>query len=192
MKLEGFQWATALDLNMGYYHIELCPASKKVCTIVLPWGKYEYQVLPQGLSNSPDIFQENMSNLFRDLEFVREYIDDVLVTSNGTLQDHLDKVEQVLQRLQKAGLKVNAKKSKFCRIEVEYLGYLVTRDGIKPQPKKVQAIHNMATPRTKKELRSFLGLVNYYRDMALRRSHILAPLTKLTSKKVPFEWKESS
>ena len=170
---------------MGYYHIELCPASKKVCTIVLPWGKYEYQVLPQGLSNSPDIFQENMSNLFRDLEFVREYIDDLLVTSNGTLQDHLDKVEQVLQRLQKAGLKVNAKKSKFCRTEVEYLGYLVTREGIKPQPKKVQAIHNMATPRTRKELRSFLGLVNYYRDMALRRSHILAPLTRLTSKKVP-------
>ena len=59
-----------------------------------------------------------MSNLFRDLEFVREYIDDLLVTSNGTLQDHLDKVEQVLQRLQKAGLKVNAKKSKFCRTEV--------------------------------------------------------------------------
>ena len=69
LKLEGFQWATALDLNMGYYHIELCPSSKKVCTIVLPWGKYEYQVLPQGLSNSPDIFQEKMSNLFRDLTF---------------------------------------------------------------------------------------------------------------------------
>ena len=99
LKLEGFQWATALDLNMGYYHIELCPNSKKACTIVLPWGKYEYQVLPMGLSNSPDIFQENMSNLFRDLEYVREYIDDLLITSNGSLQDHLEKVEQVLQRL---------------------------------------------------------------------------------------------
>ena len=63
-----------------------------------------------------------MSNLFRDLEFVREYIDDLLVTSNGTLQDHLEKVEQVLQRLQKARLKVSAKKSKFCRTEIEYLG----------------------------------------------------------------------
>ena len=115
MKLEGFQWATALDLNMGYYHIELCPASKKVCTIVLPWGKYEYQVLPQGLSNSPDIFQENMSNLFRDLTFVREYIDDLLITSNGTIEDHLAKVKQVLQRLQKAGLKVNANKSNISR-----------------------------------------------------------------------------
>ena len=190
LKLEGFQWATALDLNMGYYHIELCPNSKKACTIVLPWGKYEYQVLPMGLSNSPDIFQENMSNLFRDLEYVREYIDDLLITSNGSLQDHLEKVEKVLQRLQKAGLKVNAKKSSFCRTEVEYLGYLITREGIKPQAKKVQALHNMSTPRTRTELRSFLGLVNYYRDMAVRRSHIIAPLTQLTSKKVPFKWTE--
>ena len=77
-----------------------------------------------------------MSNLFRDLTFVREYIDDLLITSNGTIQDHLQKVEQVLQRLQKAGLKVNANKSKFCRSEVEYLGYLVTRDGINPKPEK--------------------------------------------------------
>ena len=81
MKLKGFHWATTLDLNMGYYHIELCPASKKLCTIVLPWGKYEYQVLPMGLSNSPDIFQENMSKLFSDLEFVREYIDDLYITA---------------------------------------------------------------------------------------------------------------
>ena len=99
-----------------------------------------------------------MSNLFRDLEFVREYIDDLLITSNGSLQDHLDKVEQILERLCKIGLKVNANKSKFCRTEVEYLGYLITRDGIKPQAKKVQALHNMANPKTRKDLRSFLGL----------------------------------
>ena len=133
---------------MGYYHIELCPDSKKLCTIVLPWGKYEYQKLPMGLSNSPDIFQENMSNLFRDLDFVREYIDDLLITTTGNLEDHLTKVDTVLGRLRKAGLQVNAKKSFFCRQEVDYLGYLITRDGIKPQPKKVQAIHNMAPPKT--------------------------------------------
>ena len=67
----------------------------------------------------------------------------------------MDKVEQVLQRLLKTSLKVNANKSKFCRTEAEYLGYLVTREGIKPEVKKVQAIHNMATPRTRKKLRSF-------------------------------------
>ena len=90
-KLGGFKWASALDLNMGYYHIELCPDSKKLCTIVLPWGKYEYQKLPMGLCNAPDIFQENMTNLFRELEYEREYIDDLLITTNGTYQNHLKK-----------------------------------------------------------------------------------------------------
>ena len=113
-----------------------------------------------------------------------------MITTSGSLEDHLEKVEQVLQRLKKAGLRVNANKSKFCRSEVEYLGYLITREGIKPQAKKVQALHNMATPKTRKELRSFLGLVNYYRDMTVRRSHIIAPLTKLISKKAPFVWTE--
>ena len=70
LKLEGFQHATSLDLNMGYYHIELTPFSKRLCTIVMPWGKYKYQCLPMGLCNSPDIFQEHMFELFSDLEFV--------------------------------------------------------------------------------------------------------------------------
>ena len=70
LKLEGFQHAMSLDLNMGYYHIELMPFSKRLCTIVMPWGKYEYQHLPMGLCNSPDIFQEHMFELFSDLEYV--------------------------------------------------------------------------------------------------------------------------
>ena len=78
LKLEVFQHATSLDLIMGYYHIELMPFSKRLCTIVTPWGKYEYQCLPMGLCNSPNIFQECMFELFSDLEFVRVYIDDLL------------------------------------------------------------------------------------------------------------------
>ena len=132
LKLEGFQWATALDLNMGYYHITLSPESKKICTIILPWGKYEYQKLPMGLCNSPDIFQEIMSNIFRDLEYVREYIDDLLITTTGDFETHLQQRGVVLRRLKKAGLQVNATKSKFATHEVEYLGYLITRNGIKP------------------------------------------------------------
>jgi len=95
LKLEGFQYGTSLDLNMGYYHIKLNPDAKKLCTIVLPWGKYEYQRLPMGLCNSPDIFQEKMGGLMTDLEYVRAYIDDLLVFPNQTWTDHLKKLEQV-------------------------------------------------------------------------------------------------
>jgi hypothetical protein len=136
LKLEGFQYGASLDLNMGYYHIELTPHSKSLCTIILPWGKYEYQRLPMGLCNSPDIFQEKMSILMHDLEFVRAYIDDLLVLSSGNWTDHLEKLDEVLTRLEKAGLKVNAKKSFFGRPELEYLGYWITRQGIQPVPKK--------------------------------------------------------
>ena len=188
LKLEGFQFATSLDLNMGYYHIELNPDSRKLCTIVLPWGKYEYLRLPMGLCNSPDIFQEKMSTLMQDLEFVRAYIDDLLAITKGSFDDHLEKLDIVLARLREAGLKVNAKKSFFAQTELEYLGYWITRDGIRPTSKKVNAISNIAPPKTKKQLRSFIGMVNYYRDMWIRRSHVLAPLAALTSKTTQWKW----
>ena len=188
LKLENFQFGTSLDLNMGYYHILLSPEASRMCTVVFPWGKYEYNRLPMGLCNSPDIFQEKMGELFQDLEFVRAYIDDLLVISSGSFEDHLDKLEQVLIRLTKSGLKVNASKSTFASDALEYLGYWISREGIKPLNKKVEAINNLATPRTKRQVRSFLGMINHYRDMWARRSEILSPLTQLTSKNVKFKW----
>jgi transposase InsO family protein len=188
LKLEGFRYATSLDLNMGYYHIELSPYSQQLCTIVLPWGKYEYLRLPMGLANSPDIFQEKMSTLMDGLEFVRTYLDDCLILTTGSWDDHLSKLEMVLVRLQAAGLKVNAKKSFFGKDQLEYLGYWITRSGIQPLPKKVEAIKNIAVPKTRKQLRSFIGMVNYYRDMWIHRSDALAPLTALTSKTTRWVW----
>ena len=107
-KTRRFQYATSLDLNKGYYHIELSPFSHELFRIVLPWGKYEYLHLPMGLINSPDIFQEAMSTLMDGLEFVRMYLDDCLCLTSGTWEDHLEKLKQVLVRLKSAGLKVNA------------------------------------------------------------------------------------
>ena len=188
LNLEGFKYATSLDLNMGYYHLELSPESKRLCTIVLPFGKYEYQRIPMGLCNSPDIFQEKMNELFEGLDFVRAYIDDLLCLTKGTFEDHLEKLERVFVRLQQAGLKVNAKKSFFAKHELEYLGYWITREGIQPVAKKVEAMLKIAEPKTRKQLRSFIGVVNYYRDMWVRRSHVLAPLARLTSTSTKWEW----
>lgn len=180
-ELEGFTYATQLDLNMGYYTIRLDPDASRICTIVLPWGKYSYKRLPMGISGSPDIFQAKMSDLMAELEYVRTYIDDLLVISNSDFNDHLEKVKVVLKRLREARLRVNAPKSTFAQSEVEYLGYILSRDGIKPQPDKVQAILAIQPPTSVKTLRSFLGIVQYYRDMWEKRSEMLAPLTDLVA-----------
>ena len=95
----------------------------------------------------------------------RAYIDDLLILTKGSWTDHLDKLDAVLTRLSEAGLKVNARKCFFGTAKVEYLGYMITRNGIKPIAKKVDAIQQIAIPKTRKELRKFIGMVNYYRDM---------------------------
>ena len=154
-ELEGFTYATALDLNMGYYTIRLDPKAVEMFTIIFPWGKYSYLRLPMGYAGSADIFQAEMMNLMEALEYVRAYIDDLLVITRGTLEDHLEKLREVLRRLRAGGLKVNAPKSFFCTHEIEYLGYILTRDGIKPQTKKVQAILALNPPNNVKELRHF-------------------------------------
>jgi hypothetical protein len=145
-EIEGFSYATILDLNMNYYTIRLDPDASKICTIIFPWGKYSYKRSPMGIAGSPDIFQGKMSELMESLEFVRAYLDNLLCISKLSLEDHLEKLEVVLRQLCDAGLKVNAEKLTFCALEIEYLGYELTRDSIKPQSNKVQAILAIKPP----------------------------------------------
>ena len=95
---------------MGYYHIELSTGAKHLCTIVLPWDKYEYQKLPMGVYNSPNIFQEKISKLFDGFDMVCDYIDDVLVITKNNSEEHLKALYKALQRLSEEGLKVNTEK----------------------------------------------------------------------------------
>jgi hypothetical protein len=122
--------------------------------------------------------------------FVRTYLDYFLVISLSTFADNLEKLECGLKILSDKGLCVNTDKSTFCPDKIEYLEYWVSRSGIQPIPKKVEDIRNMVSPYTRKALRRFIGMVNYYRDMWIRRSELLAPLTSMTSKNVKFNWTE--
>jgi hypothetical protein len=128
-----------------------------------------------GFAGLADIFQAEMGDLMATLEYVRAYIGNLLVITKRSLDDHLHKLKQVFMRLRDAGLKINATKSIFCAQETEYLGYILTRGGFKPQP----AILMLIPPNNVKELQRFLGMVQYYRDMRQKRSQILAPLTDL-------------
>jgi hypothetical protein len=116
---------------MGYYTIRLDPDASKICTIIFPRGKYSYkESLPMGIAGSPDIFQGKMLELMGTLEYVRAYLDDLLCISKLSLDDHLEKLEEVLRQLCYAGLKVNAAKSTFCALEIDFLVYVLTRDDI--------------------------------------------------------------
>ena len=145
-----------------------------------------------GMCNSPDIFQEKMSELFICLDTVRVYIDDLLHVTKGSWTEHLSILEEMFTRLQKAGLKVNASKSFFGAHTFDYFGYHVTREGVMPIPKKVKAIQALTVPKTRKQLRQFIGMINFYRDMWKKRSEHLAPLTALTSKKSNMTGKTST
>jgi hypothetical protein len=123
-----------------------------------------------------------MSDLMQHLNFVRTYLDDLLVISCSTLEDHLEKMECVLKKLSDKGLRVNADKPTFCATEIEYPGYWITRSGIQHISKKVEAIKNTVRPTTRNKLRRLIGMVNFYCDMWVRRSELLAPLTSMISK----------
>ena len=126
------------------------------------------------------------------LEYARAYLDHLMILTNGSFKDHCEKLEKVLGSLLSAGPKVNIHKSKFCKEEVEYLVYYITREGIRPLNSKVEAITNIAPPKKRKQLKRFIGMINYYRDMWVHRSHILAPLAALTSVKKKWKWEKNA
>jgi putative transposase len=184
-KIERFKSATALDLSQGYYHIPLTKNAQKICTTILPWGKYSYKRLPMGLASAPDIFQSVMTEMFCNLDYVLVYIDDILILQqeDKTENDHLKMITTVLQRLEDKGFRANLRKSFFMQKEIEYLGYLLTDKGLKPQVKKVEAMKRIKPPTNSKQLKRFLGMINFYQDIRKKRSYILAPLSKLSNAK---------
>ena len=130
-----------------------------------------------------------MSEIFVGLDTVRVYINELLPVTKGSWTGHLTVLEEMFARLQKAGLKVNVGKSCFDAHKFDYLGYHVTCDGIMPIPKKVQAIQALAVPKNRKQLRQFIGMINFYHYMWKKRSEILSPLTALTYNSIKYKWK---
>ena len=158
-----------------------------------------------GIAGSPKKNWSNMSELMTVIEFVKTYLDDLLIISKSTLKDHLEKLRVVLKKLWSAGFRINAAKSTFCSLETEYLGYALTRQVIAPQTKKIDSILALSPPTKVKELHTFVGMVQYYQDMMWKsQSKMLVPLTDLVgkygqtkvtkaeeTKKEPWHWDEN-
>jgi hypothetical protein len=158
--MEKFQYATTLDLNMGYYLMPLSEQSKQLCTTVLLWGLYRYNALPMGIKPAADIFQERMSHLFSDLRQVVAYMDDLKALGFKDFDDHLALIKEVLRRLMDAGFQVNPSKCCWFTSKVDYLGFEISCNGITPQKDKIQGILNMAQPRNQKEKKNSSGTRN--------------------------------
>ena len=131
-----FRWAMCIDLNTGYYSMALRKAAKKLCVTCLLWGLYQYNMLLMGVKVATDVFQEAMLSLFNDLEGVIVYLDDIIILGSDSFEEHMKIVSEVLRRLEYQGLQVNPLKSFWGQHQVEYLGFLITRDGIKPHQRK--------------------------------------------------------
>ncbi len=133
-----------------------------------------------GINIAPDVFQEKMQALFDDMSYTfKVYLDDLIIITNGSFADHLIELRKVFHRLRENQLQLHADKSSFCILETEYLGFVLTRpNGIKPQPKKVQAILNIASPTNVHQLRSFLGAINHYKQLIPHCLHLSTPSEK--------------
>ncbi|CAJ1946867.1 unnamed protein product [Cylindrotheca closterium] len=173
---------------MMYYWFELDDASKELCTIVTPYGKYQYQQMVMGLKPAPAVAQYYIEKTLHGLkeQGVEVYIDNVGLFSNS-YEEHMQLIKTVVEQLQEAGFKINPLKCEWCVQETNFLGHWLTPEGVKPWKKKVDAILKMDVPCNITELRAFLGAVTYYRHMWPRRSHLLQPLTALTGTRT-FQW----
>ena len=167
---------STIDLEKAYNQIPVNKDSIAKTAIATPWGLYEYVGMPFGLKNASQTFQRYVDHIFRGLDFVFIYIDDIIVMSENEEQ-HRDHVQQVFQRLAEHKLTINVNKCNFGRKEVSFLGYQVSSGGFHPNPERVKAIDDYPRPSTIMELRKFLGMFNYYRTCVKNAAQLQLPLT---------------
>uniref|UniRef100_A0A8C1MWX3 Gypsy retrotransposon integrase-like protein 1 n=1 Tax=Cyprinus carpio TaxID=7962 RepID=A0A8C1MWX3_CYPCA len=184
-RLGRARYISTLDLTKGYWQVPLSEAAKPKTAFSTPSGHWQYRTLPFGLHGAPATFQRMMDILLRPHQaYAAAYLDDVVVHSEAW-DEHLDRLRRVLSELRRAGLTANPRKCHLALSEAKYLGYQVGRGLIRPQDKKVEAIHAAPRPTTKTQVRAFLGLAGYYRCFIPNFSSLAAPLTDLTRKGQP-------
>lgn len=182
MALTGSKWFSVLDLKSGYYQIEVEEADKPKTAFVCPFGFYEFNRMPQGITNAPSTFQRIMEKCMAGLNLreVLVFLDDIIVFSK-TLEEHEERLLRVLNRLRDYGLKLAPEKCVFAQTSVKYLGHVVSHEGVKTDPDKIAAVKTWPVPTNLKELKSFLGFIGYYRRFIKDFSRKIKPLNELTS-----------
>ncbi|UYV77641.1 hypothetical protein LAZ67_15001799, partial [Cordylochernes scorpioides] len=189
--LRGARFYSSMDLQSGYWQIDVEESDREKTAFITPDGLYEFKVMPFGLCNAPATFERMIDNLLKGLKWTicLCYLDDIIVFSDG-FEEHLRRLQLVLNCLKKAGLCLNSKKCKFGAKTITVLGHEVSENGIRPDQEKIRAVRDFATPRSLKEVRSFLGLSSYYRRFIPNYAHVAQPLNDLLKKDSAFNWNQ--
>ncbi|GBG77874.1 hypothetical protein CBR_g25806 [Chara braunii] len=192
-RLGGAKFFSKLDLKSGYHQLEIRQEDCYKTAFKTRYGHFEWLVMPFGLTNAPTTFQAAMTTKFWHMldRFVVMYLDDILMYSRS-LDEHVEHLRTVLERLQKAKYKVNHDKWEFARRKLEYLGYYVTPQGIRLLADKIEALRVWTQPTNTTDVRSFMGLAGYYQRFITGYSRIAAPMTRLQSPNVPFVFNDDA
>lgn len=188
-KLGGQKFFTSLDLSQSFYQIPVAQESIHKTGFVTPEGHYEFQRMPFGLSNSPAVFQRLMDKIFSSLRYDRvlPYIDDVLLPTKTEVEG-LKLLKITLDIIRDAGLTLNLEKCFFLQTQIDYLGYEITEEGIRPGSKKIEAVAKYEQPNNQHELRMFLGLTGYFRKFVRDYASISFDLYSLLKKDAVWQW----
>ena len=185
-KLSGTKVYTKLDLASGFWQIPLDPETAKLTTFITPFGRFFYKRLPFGISSAPEIFQRTMSQILKGENHVC-YIDDVLIFSEDE-ESHQIHVNDTLRDLQEAGVKLKEEKCVFKKSQMNFLGYTISANGVKPDKEKVNAISNLQVPKDVPELRRVLGMIQYLGRHIPNLTETLNPLHRLLVKENAWVW----
>lgn len=180
-------YMSSLDARSAYWAVELDDDDKEKATFVCHRGVFSFNVMAFGLSNAPSIFQQLMATVLKGFQtFALAYLDDILVFSKSA-EEHMHHLQLVLDRLREHDIKLKLQKCSFFT-KRNYLGFVFTETGVKPDLQKVQAIQNLPEPKTVKEVRAAPGLFNWYRRFIPNLAETVIPLVALTKKNVKFVW----
>jgi len=187
--LNGSKYFSTMDLTSGYWQVAMDRNDREKTAFTTHMGLYEWRVMPFGLCNAPATFMRLMEMVLADIVWCQclVYLDDIVAFGDSFEKAWIN-LKAVFIRLRAANLKLKPKKCEFFRAEVEYLGHEVSRDGVRPSPGKVAALHDWVAPKSLSEVRTFLGFAGYYRRFVKDYSQTALPLTALTKKNVCFTW----
>ena len=180
--LRGSKWFSTLDLASGYWQVPMNPKDIDKTAFMTPFGLFQFKVMPFGMANAPATFERMIERVLAGLhwEICLIYLDYVIVFGR-TFDAHMVPLHQVLSRIKQAKLKLSPTKCKLFRHEVEYLGHVVSSEGVSTDPRKIQAITDWPTPRTAKEVQSFVGLCSYYRRFVKGFANVARPLHQIVN-----------